>query len=424
MNTPLFRSEVLAAQQAQWLGTIRLTRPLPFALITIIGLTLATALIVFLAVGEYTRKVRVNGSLQPQAGALRLVATSSGVISEIKVKEGGIVKQGDALFAITSEKQSSQGDTQAALSRQIDLRRQSMQSERRARGQQEQERLQSISTRIIALDSEASQISSEIELQHSRLQLAKTGLARHQQLADNGFISALQLQQKQEDHIDQNARLQALERSRISLMRERKNLQLQKLEVSAQSQNELAQLDRQLALLDMEQVENESRRETTITAPKAGTVHAIAYTAGQTVAAGNALASIVPLESQLEAQLYVPSRAMGFVGKGQKVLVRYAAFPYQKYGLQHAIIHEVTQSPMTNGQDAATGAGGLNTGLQASDSIYRVTARLAVQAIDAHGQINLLKPGMALDADIVQDKRKIYEWFFEPILGFRKNMAT
>jgi biotin carboxyl carrier protein len=44
----------------------------------------------------------------------------------------------------------------------------------------------------------------------------------------------------------------------------------------------------------MEQVENETRRAVHITSPKSGTVHAIGYTAGQTISAGGVLASIVP----------------------------------------------------------------------------------------------------------------------------------
>lgn len=420
MNSPLFRPEVIAAQQAQWLGNIRLTRPIPFAVVTAVGLLLATLLLTFLVVGDYTRKVRVTGTLQPTAGALRLVTPTSGVISEQRVKEGSVVTEGDVLFVISSEKQTSAGDTQAALSRQISLRRDSMASERKTRLSQEQERIASISSRVAALDAEANQLKREIELQQSRLQLAKAGLARFQNLADSGFLSALQLQQKQEEQMDQDARLKALERAQITLARERKTLQLQKQEITSQSQNDLAQLDRQVSALAMEQVENETRRAVHITAPKSGTVHAISYTAGQTVAAGSVLASIVPQGTELEAQLYAPSKAMGFVGKGQRVLIRYAAFPYQKYGLQSGTVSEVTHNPMAAGQDSSTNGNGLAGG----DSLYRVTVHLAAQAIQAQGESNALKPGMALEADIVQERRKIYEWFLEPILGFRKSVGA
>jgi membrane fusion protein len=49
--------------------------------------------------------------------------------------------------------------------------------------------------------------------------------------------------------------------------------------------------------------------------------------------------------------------------------------------------------------------------------LYRVKVTLKRQTIVAYGQEQALKPGMTLDADIVQDKRKIWEWVAEPILA-------
>jgi membrane fusion protein len=112
---------------------------------------------------------------------------------------------------------------------------------------------------------------------------------------------------------------------------------------------------------------------------------------------------------------------MGFVGKGQRVLIRYAAFPYQKYGLQGGTVSEVTQNPMTVGQDPLSANA---NAAQQSDSLYRVTVHLTAQAISAQGESNQLKPGMALKADIVQKRRKIYEWVLEPILGFRRSVGV
>jgi membrane fusion protein len=102
-------------------------------------------------------------------------------------------------FVISSEKQTSAGDTQAALSRQIILRRDSMESERKTRMMQEQERIASISSRVAALDAEAAKLGREIALQQSRLHLSMKDLERHQHLADSGFISALQLQQNKKN---------------------------------------------------------------------------------------------------------------------------------------------------------------------------------------------------------------------------------
>lgn len=106
---------------------------------------------------------------------------------------------------------------------------------------------------------------------------------------------------------------------------------------------DLAQLERAQASLQQEMAENQIRKSAFVTAPNNGTVTAIAYESGQTVAAGQMLATLIPSDvggknqggnPALEAHLYAPSRAAGFVVAGQRVLIRYQAYPYQKFGLQ------------------------------------------------------------------------------------------
>ncbi len=58
----LFRPEVQLAQSAQWLGTVRLTRPLSFTAITLAALGIAALLAAFATWGEVNRKSKVSGT--------------------------------------------------------------------------------------------------------------------------------------------------------------------------------------------------------------------------------------------------------------------------------------------------------------------------------------------------------------------------
>lgn len=315
------------------------------------------------------------------------------------------------LFVVSSERQSAAGDTQAAIGRQIEARRASMERERGLRETQTRERLAALTVRLSALDAESSQLVREIELQQTRRQLAQASLDRFQHLATSGFVSSIQLQQKQEEMLAQEARQKELERNRLTLARERTGLAAQKDEINGQLQADLAQVERQIAGLATETAENEARRGTVIAAPRAGTVHAISLTAGQSVNAGVALATIVSNGTPLEAHLYAPSRAIGFAETGQKVLIRCAAFPYQKFGLQEGTVVEVARSPsLPDGSLSAATA-------ENAEPSYRIAVKLATQDITLKGDSISLKPGMALEADVIQDRRRVYEWFFEPLLG-------
>ena len=78
--------------------------PVPLAAV---GLTGAVAVAVlaaagFLALGEYTRKVRVSGVLVPDSGVIRLVPPQDAVVLERRVAEGARVRAGDAIFYFTA----------------------------------------------------------------------------------------------------------------------------------------------------------------------------------------------------------------------------------------------------------------------------------------------------------------------------------
>jgi multidrug efflux pump subunit AcrA (membrane-fusion protein) len=124
------------------------------------------------------------------------------------------------------------------------------------------------------------------------------------------------------------------------------------------------------------------------------------------------------LDAPLEALLFAPSRTAGFVVPGQRVLLRYAAYPYQKFGLQSGRVVSVSQSAFAPSDLSP----GLQTqfGHQSNETLYRVTVALDSQSIATYGDVRLLKAGMALDADIVQDRRRIIEWMLEPIFAAAK----
>ena len=52
------------------------------------------------------------------------------------------------------------------------------------------------------------------------------------------------------------------------------------------------------------------------------------------------------------------------------------------------------------------------------EASYRVTVSLEQQHISAYGKPQPLKPGMLVEADIIQRKGKLWEWITEPIKGF------
>jgi membrane fusion protein len=237
-------------------------------------------------------------------------------------------------------------------------------------------------------------------------------------------VSTAQTQQKQEDLIDIATRLSTLQRSQLQLKANQLALQAEATDLDNNLANEQAQLARSLASLQQEIAENSNRKANLLTASQDGIITALNYPAGQTVTAGQSLATLLPHQSDLEVQLYAPSRTAGFVSVGQNVLIRYQAFPYQKFGLHHGTVTDVSKTPFAPNELPANLASTILSnaqqniqGFNSNEALYRIKVRLEKQSIDAYGKPQMLKPGMTLEADVVQDSRKIWEWVLEPVLA-------
>ena len=164
--------------------------------------------------------------------------------------------------------------------------------------------------------------------------------------------------------------------------------------------------------------QSEADRATVLLAPSDGVVSMVLIQSGQAVSTGQSLLAMVSKKSHLQAQLLVPSSAIGFVHVGSDVVLHYQAFPYEKFGVQHGTVASISRSALTPSEITVL------LGQQPPpEALYRVEVRLAAQRIQAYGALQQLKPGMILDADMLLDKRRMIEWIFEPLYGMGHRYA-
>jgi membrane fusion protein len=162
------------------------------------------------------------------------------------------------------------------------------------------------------------------------------------------------------------------------------------------------------ASLQQRTAEQEARRLQFITAPVGGRIAALPVATGQTIAAGAAVAVIVPEDGRLEAELLAPSRAIGFVKPGQEVQISLQAFPYQRFGTLPGRIRQVSTTVIAPNEVVIQG-------LNIQEPTFRIRVSLAREAMVAYGETYPLQPGMLVSADIVFDRRSLVEWLFDPI---------
>lgn len=412
----LFRNEALNARQISWMGNIVLVRPVSFAFLAAGAAVCACVVIAFLVWGTYTKRSTIAGQLLPDAGLVKIYVPQPGIVVEKHVTEGQVIKKGDVLYVLSSERQSStQGNTQATISTQVQARKQSLRDEsEKTRILQKDER-EALSKKINGLKAESAKLDGQIEIQRNRVKLAEETLSRYQGLLNQDYISREQLQQKQEDLLDQRNRLQSLERERIGVERELTGQQNDLSSLALKHENQIAQIDRAIASAEEELTESEAKRRLVITAPENGTATAVVAEVGQAVDTSRPLVSIVPHGAALQAQLYAPSRAIGFIKQGDAVLLRYQAYPYQKFGHAHGKVVAVSKTALPSSELAAIGSLASGGAGGNAEPLYRITVDLLSQTINAYGKIQPLQAGMLLEADVLQDTRRLYEWVLEPL---------
>lgn len=410
----LFRPEALEHRQRDWLGSIQLVRPVSLAVLTAFVVVVAAAVAAYLVWGEYTRKARVSGYLVPDRGLIRLMAPRTATVVENHVAEGRVVHRGDVLFVLSIGQGIARGDAQSAIQSSLESRERSLQEAARQRALLEQTQVAAIDLQIANMKRELGSIGAESDLQRERLALAQQALTRLESLRNDNFVSSAQVQTKTEEILGLKAQMQALERQRATQLREIAALEAQRRELPLRAQAARGEIDRDLAEVAQQSAENEARQSLVLRAPQDGVVTAVTADVGQAVTPGVALASLLPADARLQAHLFAPSSAVGFVRAHQPVQLRYQAFPYQKFGHQGGEVVQVSRSPL---QAAELAALPLQGAAASGEPLYRITVQLDRQTVAAYGQQQSLSPGMQLEADVMLDRRRLIEWLFEPVLG-------
>ena len=275
-----------------------------------------------------------------------------------------------------------------------------------------QQQADALRRKITDLERELAQFDVEIRAQQSRLASSRNEFQRAEELFKDKFYSESKLIEFRNNVLDQQVKVEALKRQRASVERELSAAHADQPSVALKSQTQLEQIRRQMSELQQGSVQEDAKRENVIRAPMAGVLTNIAAARGETVAESAPLAIVVPKGSGLHAQLLVPTRAIGFVQPGQGVVLRYDAFPFQRFGQYRGTVERVSRTVWSTGEKVGP--------LVAKEPVYRVDVKLEAQNVMAGDQKLPLRSGMMVNADILQEKRRVWEWVFEPVLSLKE----
>jgi HlyD family secretion protein len=403
-------------------------------------LGLLAFLLIWALLGRLDIVAVADGKLVP-ATYLKIVQPSeAGIVKEILVREGETVRAGQTLMrmdalvtnadldAIATEYARKQlqlaridaelagkpfaPDVQApaALIRETGAQYQANRDALAAALAEERSRLAKAQQELAAARQQRERL--EAVLPHYREQDKA-----YEKLVKEGFAGGLTGSDKRRERIEKEQELETqkylIASAQASIDQSLKKLKQIEADYLRQLHAERNEAQAQIDKLAKELEKQQHRRELLeLKAPQDGVIKDLAtHTAGTVVQPGTVLASLVPRDEKLKAEVWVSNEDIGFVRPGQPVKLKFATYPFQKYGMGQGTVEHVSA-------DAQSEEEARDKGLQGAGQRplrYKALVALDGNALETDGVKYPLSVGMQTTAEILLGDRTVAEYLLSPV---------
>jgi hemolysin D len=411
-----------------------LPRTVLYALLALFGLSLVWA-----SLGRLDIVAVAQGKLVPQSFLKIVQPAESGIVKEILVQEGDLVKEGQVLVRMDTRLSEADGRTLLGelQRKRLQLRRidaelagkaLTLQPDDDPAGIFAQTEAQYQARRQAYLDALGTEQATLLKAQHDlkgateiegKLQqtvpIYKDQAESWDKLAKEGFAGRLLALDRQRTYVESQQELKAQAQNVASLRalisQSEKRISQITSNYRQQLQNERAEAEALYHKLQQDWDKQEHRHALLeLKAPQAGIVKDLAtHTPGTVVAPGTILLTLVPQDEPLVAEVWVNNVDAGFVQADQKARVKLVAYPFQKFGMLDGVVKQVG----ADSKEKPEAAGPTPKTMQ--EAAYRALINLGSNHLESQGRQLRLVPGMQVNAEIHIGTRTVLEYLLSPV---------
>ncbi|CAI1550038.1 HlyD family secretion protein [Serratia plymuthica] len=419
----MFRQEAIDNQKMKWRGRAILLPGIPFWAMAGLCFFFIVAFLSFIIAGTYTRRVNVTGEISTYPRAANVYSGVQGVVVKQFVTEGQEIKSGDPIYQIDVSKSTRSGVVSDNKRQDID---------------NQLERITQIISRLESnkkatldmLEKQRAQYTAAFQRSTDILRRAQEGIHIMKENMENyrryqtrGLINKDQLSDQVALYYQQQNNLLGL-----SSQNEQNALQITALESQIHTQaaefdNQIYQMELQRYDLQKEMLNIDADGTIIVRVLADGRVDSLSVTVGQMVNVGDSLLQIIPHKIDHYALvLWVPNDAIPYIATGDKVNVRYDAFPAEKFGQFAGTVSVISKAPASP-QEMLTYQGAPKAALTTAVPYYKVIVRPEKQVIVYNRKRLSLENGMKAQSTLFLEKRSIYQWMLSPFYDM-KHSAT
>jgi hemolysin D len=400
--------------------------------------------IVWACLGKIDIVAVAPGKIIPSGYSKVVQPLDSGVVLAIHVKDGQAVKKGEVLIELDPTLTGAEGERfanehRAALVHAARLR--ALIAGHSTFVPPKGADLKFVALQQHMLQNQSAEFKSRVEAaQHlidqrkAAIEATKASITRYEttvpmdneratafkQLVDQNIASRMEYLAAEKQRVEETQELarqkEIFGQDSAALAEAQQNYQTLISEFQKTRHDELSDQETKAASLFQERVKATQRTGLQkLTAPIDGEVQQLAaHTIGGVVTPAQQLLVVVPFEHQLEAEVMVENKDIGFVKKGQRVELKVETFPFTRYGLIDGEIMNVTTDAVQMDKSGEVAKG--NQGPQSGILVYPARVSLSKSIIQVDGKPVRLSPGMAVTAEIKTGTRRLIEFFLSPLL--------
>ena len=408
------------ARRHAWLGPTQLVQPLSIRVVAGVSVSLLVAVLLFAWLGTYTRRMHATGVVMPAAGLINVASPVAGVITSAGVQEGDAVDRGTLLYVINLDTHSSDGATQQQVIGQLTQQKSNLERQRDIRRSVATVEKKMLTDQRGNLQNQLDQLAQQIDIEKSAVEVLKSKADTLQRGVRSGIVRDSEFQSQNYLYIQTLSQLAQFQQMSLQTKGRISDLDGQLSAFDDKLAQDLNQIDRDILHIDELVTESQAKRSIEVRAPERGTATSIRLHVGQQVSAGAPLMTLLPSTGALEVSLFVDSTAIGFIEKGAPVVLRYAAYPFQRFGLYHGTVKEVTRAPVA---DLPAAEGAETHSDHAEAGLYRILVKPETPYVVAYGREKSLEAGMRVDADVGLEKRPLYRWLLDPLYQLQRSVT-
>lgn len=353
-----------------------------------------------------------------------------GIVSEIDVKEGDIVKKDAVLLrldgsGVAEDLERAKAKKTALLmqeerlrayleKREPDFSKFGESSEHLVKDQQNffnsmeqnnEEERKVIREQIEQKKRMVASLGSELKTARENFEITNKLFQKRAELHQKGYLSDTKFLEAQQNLNSIKGDITQIQ-SRLSVTQAEISEYQNRLSSLGFSQND--QVNERLDAIIVERIQNEETLKKlqdryarlAVRSPADGIVKGLAVnTIGAVVKPGETMMEIVPMHNELVVQVKIPPQHIGHLKAGQSVKVKLSSYDFARYGLLNGTLEQISATTFS-GQDG--------------ERYYQGRIKLEKNYI-GNDKRNVIVPGMTVMAEIITGRKTILQYLLKPI---------